>query len=127
MSAETTKETVEVAFPEADIPYLKSAANEIGLEVKIPRDIRNAQEIKKRGLSVPGDLEPEEAYLLFEITGKIKEGSNPPRGIVVYLNDRMHREIPEDDVPTVLFRMERVEFNRLQRALDEVSSRLKQK
>ena len=58
----------ERAFPKPDINYLRSIVTAVGLEeVKVPRDIREAQALKDRGIPVPGDLDPEESYLLLEI------------------------------------------------------------
>jgi hypothetical protein len=117
--------TTEIAFPEADLQYLETAAVEVGIKADTPRDIREAQKLKKRGLPVPGDLEPEEAWLLQEIAKKIEGGSVPPKGIIVYFNDRMHENLPEDDVQTTLFCQQRVAFNRIKLAVDRFSSELK--
>jgi len=116
----------EIAFPIADINFLKSAARALGLEeVRLPRDIREAQALKDRGVSVPGSLDPAEAYLLMEITKRIQPGVSVPDGLVVYLNDRGVTNIPENDVPTVLFREKTVAFNKLSNAIIEVVSKPK--
>jgi hypothetical protein len=116
----------ERAFPKADTSYLKSAARAVGLEeIKVPRDIKEAQTLKDRGVPVPGNLDPEESYLLLEITKRIQEGASVPDGLVVYLNDRGVTNIPENDAPTVLFRQKRVAFNNLIGAVKEISDSLK--
>lgn len=116
----------ERAFPKADTSYLRSTARVVGLEeVKVPRDIREAQALKDRGVPVPGDLDPEEAYLLLKITEKIQAGAEVPDGLVVYLNDRGVTDIPESDVPTVLFRKKTVAFNNLMSAVTEMTDKLK--
>ncbi len=116
----------ERAFPKPDINYLRSIVTAVGLEeVKVPRDIREAQALKDRGIPVPGDLDPEESYLLLEITKRIQDGASVPDGLVVYLNDRGVIDIPENDVPTALFRKQRVAFNNLMGAVTEIAGSLK--
>lgn len=116
----------ERAFSKPDINYLGSIAMAVGLEeIRVPRDIREAQALKDRGIPVPGDLDPEESYLLLEITKKIQEGAEVPDGLVVYLNDRGVTSIPENDVPTALFRKKRVAFNNLLGAVTEITDSLK--
>lgn len=116
----------ERAFPKADTSYLKSAARAVGLEeVKVPRDIKEAQALKDRGVPVPGNLDPEESYLLLEITKRIQDGASVPDGLVVYLNDRGVTSIPENDVPTALFRKKRVAINNLLGAVTEIADNLK--
>lgn len=119
-----TAVTTEILFPKADTDYLKSVARGIGLEINVPRDIREAQALKDKGVPVPGDLDPEEAYLLLEIAKKIQSGSTTPEGFAIYLNDRGVTDIPED-VPTLVKRKKRVAFNRLMDALTEVAANLK--
>lgn len=113
------------AFPRVDINYLKSTAQSVGAEIVIPSDIRLAQSLKNEGLPVPGDLDPEEAYLLLKITEKIQAGAEVPDGLVVYLNDRGVTDIPENDVPTALFRQKRVAFNNILGAVTEIADSLK--
>ena len=117
----------EKAFPKADIPFLISSARNIGLEVNIPRDIREAQKLKNAGINVPGNYDPEEAYLLLQITKKIKNNgpSVVPDGLVVYLNDRGVTNIPENDVPTALFRKTRVAQNNLFSAVSQIADSIK--
>ena len=44
----------EIAFPKADINFLKSVASDVGIdEVKLPRYIREAQVLKEQGVPVP--------------------------------------------------------------------------
>lgn len=116
----------ERAFPKSDINYLRSIARAVGLEeVKVPRDIKEAQALKDRGLPVPGSLDPEESYLLLEITKRIQGGASVPDGFVVYLNDRGVTDILENDVPTAFFRQKRVAFNNLLGAVTEIKDSLK--
>jgi hypothetical protein len=114
----------EKAFPKADISYLKSAAASVEADAVVPQDIKYAQSLKNRGVPVPGPLDPEEAFLLLQISKKIKYAAPVPDGFVVYLNDRGVTNIPED-VPTTLFRQQRIAHNKLIGAATDIASKLK--
>ena len=111
-------------FEKADIGYLESVARNVGVEVIIPSYIRQVQALKDKSIPVPGNLDPEEAYLLLEIAKKIQAGAAIPDGFGIYLNDRKVTDLPED-VPTMVKRQKRVAFNNLVGALTEVASKLK--
>lgn len=117
----------EKAFPKADIPFLKYTARNMGLEVNIPRDIREAQKLKDAGVPLPFKYDPEESYLIFKISEKIKEeGVNSvPDGLVVYFNDRGITNIPENDFPTTLFRKTKIAENNLMNALSQATKLIK--
>ena len=114
---------VEKAFKTADIAYLRSVAKGIGADLAVPPDIRQAQALKDKGVPVPGELDPEEAFWLLQITKRIQEGAVVPHDIAVYLNDRTNSHLPEDNVPVVLARQRRTTFNELMHCLTELTKK----
>jgi len=118
----------EIAFQGPDIAFLHGKAKEIGLEIKIPKDIKEAQDLKDNGIEVPGSLDPEEAFLLSEICRKVESGGvYVGADFVVYLNDRGNTNIPEDDFQVALARQTRVTFNNLVQGVNLINSSLKDK
>lgn len=112
----------EIAFSKADLSYLKSAAQSMGIETRIPPNISDAQVLRDKGIPTPGDLDPSEAYLLSKIANAIKAGATSPDGFIVYLNDRMGTEFPETDFKTVLFRQQRAVLNKINDAIAKIAS-----
>gem|GEM_PF-6718613 len=118
----------EIAFQGPDIAFLQGKAKQIGLEINIPKDIREAQVLKDNGIEVPGTLDPEEAYLLSEICRKVEnDGVDVGPDFVVYLNDRGDTNIPEDDFQVALARQTRITFNNLMQGVNLINSSLKGK
>lgn len=113
----------EKVFNRADIVSLKAMAKQVGIYTRVPHDILEAQSLKNQGLDVPGDLDPEEAFFLLEISNYVADGGKAPEGFVIYLNDRINTNIPED-VPTLMTRKTRNAFNNLLDTVKEVNSLL---
>ncbi len=112
----------ERVYNSSDISYLRKVAQQIGPAINVPSDIREAQNLKDKGVPVPGDLDPEEAYLLSKITQEIVNGANIPSGLIIYLNDRMDAQIPEGTSQDVE-RMKKAAFNELVDAVKQLNSK----
>ncbi len=112
----------ERIYNNSNLSYLRKVAEQIGPEINVPADIRKAQRLKDMDASVPGDLDPEEAYLLSKITQEIVNGANMPSGFIIYLNDRTDAQIPEG-VPQDVERMKKVAFNELVDVVKQLSSK----
>jgi hypothetical protein len=112
----------ERVYNNSDLSYLRKVAEQIGPEINVPSDIRQAQNLRDTGVPVPGDLDPEEAYLLSKITQEIVNGANMPRGLIIYLNDRTDAQIPEGTSQGVE-RMRKVAFNELVDVVKQLNSK----
>lgn len=116
-----------IVFEKPEYSVLERAAEELGIELSLPSDIRLAEDLFQQGIPVPGTeggITPKEMTYVAQLLEAVQEQKTLPPELHVYINDRGIGELPEESVPTAVIRKRKQAFDDLVGAVDAIKSSL---